>query len=111
MPMIVCACGRLNPKGQRCPCKTARDAAYEQARGSATERGYDGAWRKASKAFLAAHPVCVSCDKSATLVDHVTAHKGDRVLFWDRSNWQPMCASCHGRKTVREDGGWGKAPR
>ncbi|WP_186318376.1 HNH endonuclease, partial [Bacillus pumilus] len=23
------------------------------------------------------------------------------------SNWQPLCASCHNRKTAKEDGGFG----
>ncbi|WP_144469068.1 HNH endonuclease signature motif containing protein, partial [Bacillus pumilus] len=34
-------------------------------------------------------------------------HKGDKKLFWDSSNWQPLCASCHNRKTAKEDGGFG----
>ncbi|MGY6410502.1 MAG: HNH endonuclease [Alkalilacustris sp.] len=41
-------------------------------------------------------------------MDHATPHKGGRKLFWDRSNWAPMCASCHGRKTARHDGGFGR---
>jgi hypothetical protein len=32
----------------------------------------------------------------ATVVDHVRRHAGERdPLFWDVSNWQPLCASCH----------------
>ncbi|WP_369680053.1 HNH endonuclease [Brevibacillus laterosporus] len=28
-------------------------------------------------------------------------------MFWDRKNWQPLCESCHNRKTAREDrGAW-----
>ncbi|WP_338153338.1 hypothetical protein [Pseudophaeobacter leonis] len=26
------------------------------------------------------------------------AHRGDMRLFWDRSNWQPLCTSCHNRR-------------
>jgi len=26
---------------------------------------------------------------------------GDQ-MFWSSKNWQPMCASCHGRKTKQE---------
>ena len=28
-------------------------------------------------------------------------------LFWDSSNWQGLCAKCHGIKTASEDGGFG----
>jgi 5-methylcytosine-specific restriction protein A len=42
---------------------------------------------------------------AATVVDHVIPHKGDKALFWDESNWQPMCAPCHSSKTVKEDMG------
>ncbi|MCR8827199.1 HNH endonuclease [Photobacterium sp. TY 1-4] len=38
----------------------------------------------------------------ATDVDHITPHKGDRRLFFDQSNWQSLCKSCHSRKTARE---------
>jgi len=43
----------------------------------------------------------------ATVVDHITPHKGDNDLFWDRANWQSLCESCHNRKTAAEDmGAW-----
>lgn len=29
-------------------------------------------------------------------------------LFWDPSNWQPLCAGCHSTKTAKEDGGFGR---
>ncbi|WP_309304432.1 HNH endonuclease [Brevibacillus laterosporus] len=32
----------------------------------------------------------------------MVAHKGDKTLFWDRNNWQPICEQCHNRKTARE---------
>ncbi|MGM9590559.1 MAG: HNH endonuclease signature motif containing protein, partial [Faecousia sp.] len=35
----------------------------------------------------------------ATVVDHIIPHRGDRKLFWDESNWQPLCKDCHNRKT------------
>jgi len=39
----------------------------------------------------------------ATVVDHVIPHRGDEALFWDRSNWRPLCKRCHDQKTRRED--------
>ncbi|MFD1675419.1 HNH endonuclease signature motif containing protein [Alicyclobacillus fodiniaquatilis] len=41
------------------------------------------------------------------MVDHKVPHKGDKKLFWDSKNWQPMCKSHHDAKTAREDmGAW-----
>jgi 5-methylcytosine-specific restriction protein A len=92
--------------GTRCPdCERESKARAEARRPIATDRGYDGEWRKARGQFLADHPTCASCGAPATVVDHVTPHKGDRALFWERSNWQPLCRACHGRKTNQSDGG------
>jgi 5-methylcytosine-specific restriction endonuclease McrA len=36
-------------------------------------------------------------------VDHITPHRGDLKLFWQRSNWQALCTPCHsGRKQSQE---------
>ncbi|WP_420331895.1 hypothetical protein [Oceanicaulis alexandrii] len=29
------------------------------------------------------------------MVNHKIPHKGDKALFWDRDNWEPVCAPCH----------------
>lgn len=84
----------------------------DQQRGSAASRGYGTRWRKARKYFLMHNPFCVECERQgtntmATVVDHIVAHKGDYNLFWSQDNWQSLCASCHGRKTAKEDGRWG----
>jgi 5-methylcytosine-specific restriction endonuclease McrA len=39
----------------------------------------------------------------ATVVDHIKPHRGDKILFWDQSNWQPLCKKCHDHKTKTED--------
>lgn len=31
----------------------------------------------------------------ASVVDHIVAHKGDQVLFWDTDNWQALCKPHH----------------
>lgn len=82
-------------------------------RRTSAQRGYGHRWRKASKAHLAANPLCVPCKEkgvceSATIVDHIVPHKGDEELFWDESNWQSICKPCHDSKTAREDGGFGR---
>lgn len=88
--------------------------AVERRRPSACSLGYDRRWRKARKAYLAEHPLCAECarqgrDELASVVDHVQPHRGDSSLFWDQSNWQPLCRSCHSRKTAKHDGGFGNA--
>ncbi len=65
-------------------------------RGTAAERGYTWQWAVASAAFLRQHPLCIGClargrTEAATLTDHVIPHRGDMVLFWDRTKWQPSC--------------------
>ena len=76
-------------------------------------RLYGHKWRKARARFLADHPHCAECARKdrlerATVVDHIVPHKGDLVLFWRQTNWQPMCKPCHDAKTAREDGGFGR---
>lgn len=75
---------------------------------SATKRGYGSKWRTSSKAYLREHPLCEICKRNgkyvqATVVDHIKPHRGDNKLFWDKSNWQSLCKSCHDKKTGRFD--------
>nr|DAF38975.1 MAG TPA: HNH endonuclease [Caudoviricetes sp.]DAJ57254.1 MAG TPA: HNH endonuclease [Caudoviricetes sp.] len=72
-------------------------------RGTAAQRGYGHKWRKARELFLNKHPICARCPDAATVVDHIIPHKGNQTLFWDRSNWQPLCKRCHDKKTATED--------
>lgn len=93
----------MSPEG--CPECRQRQQRYQQG-----ETSYHSArWKRASAAFKVAHPFCVNHDKgipTCTLVtdvtDHRIPHEGDAALFWDRANWQPMCASCHSVKTAAE---------
>ena len=68
---------------------------------------YNTRWRKARVIFLKAHPLCAICNDIATDVDHIISHKGNEKLFWDVTNWQALCHSCHSTKTNKEDGGFG----
>ena len=60
-------------------------------------------WRNARKEFLKTHPYCYVCGAPAKIVDHIRPHRGDLNLFYDESNWQPMCWQCHSRKTLKEN--------
>ena len=58
-------------------------------------------------AQLLREPFCRECAKKgvrtrATVVDHVTPHRGDWALFIDPANHQSLCKSCHDRKTAKE---------
>lgn len=75
---------------------------------SSAARGYGYAWQKARKAYLAAHPLCAMCSTesnpvAATVVDHIKPHGGNRALFWDKENWQPLCKRCHDSVKQREE--------
>ncbi|WP_256705793.1 HNH endonuclease [Paenibacillus sp. FSL R7-0337] len=99
-------------RGRYCTEHTQEKHSYDRYRGTASQRGYDRQWRKARLGFLRKYPLCVECLKAdkveaATVVDHIKPHKGNKELFWNRSNWQAICKCCHDSKTVREDGGFG----
>jgi 5-methylcytosine-specific restriction protein A len=92
--------------------KQARDRDYAVHRDpAALKLMATRAWRKARLAFLMTYPLCVDCGRAANIVDHRDPHRGDPIVFWDRSRWQSMCASCHGRKTASFDGGFGMRRR
>lgn len=106
-PKLCVRCNVIVPVGELCACqratKRARNRRHDQNRPSAAKRGYNHRWRVASKAFLKRFPQCARCFGRATLVDHIIPHKGDNKLFWDRSNWQPLCKPCHDRHKQREE--------
>ena len=101
-PCRYTGCPNLCDKGVY--CSQHMQFSSDRMRGGAESRGYDARWRKARTAFLQRNPLCNECMKRgkitpATVVDHIIPHRGDRKLFWDESNWQPLCKCCHDRKT------------
>ena len=64
-------------------------------------RYQSGGWRRARLAYLKQHPTCVECGRLANVVDHIEPVRlgGE---FWDSSNWQAMCTSCHNAKSASE---------
>ena len=99
-------CPRLVPYG----CMYCEDHAQLHFRDtkSTKEKGYNHRWQLVRKAYLHSHPLCVLCQAvgrltPATVVDHIVPHRGDPILFWDESNWQALCKSCHDHKTMTED--------
>ncbi len=84
-------------------CCEAIERRHDAGRGSSSDRGYGGNWPRLRSRQLAQHPRCAMCAAKATQVDHVVpiARGGTH----DRSNLRSLCASCHSRKTNREDRG------
>ena len=74
--------------------------------GTASQRGYNAKWQRYRASYLAKHPLCESCmltgrTTAATVVDHITPHKGDLDLFNAAANHQALCKPCHDSKTAR----------
>lgn len=86
-------------------------------RPNAAARGYGSRWQAIRKRYLAAHPHCECEDclrlpfeqrPPATDVDHIDGSGP----FGDNTDAN-LCAMAHGhhsRKTVRQDGGFGRTP-
>ena len=58
-------------------------------------------------AQLLREPWCRACARRgvrtrATVVDHITPHRGDWQRFIDPANHQSLCKHCHDRKTALE---------
>lgn len=99
-------CPNLAPYGSKY-CDEHKHLQVLEAK-STKEKGYTSKWNKERLRFLKVHPLCVRCQADgkltkATVVDHITPHRGDQELFWNQSNWQALCKSCHDRKTKTED--------
>ena len=81
----------------------------EDRRPSSQERGYDHRWAGYIRRYLRIHKTCVICKRPSQRVDHIVpVRRGGS--FWDPSNHQAMCLSCHSRKTATQDGAFGNTP-
>lgn len=90
--------GFFRPRGTPTRATLTRQA--DERRGSARERGYSGAWDKARRAYLAAHPLCAYCElegriEPAVLVDHLYPHRRFEGVFWSSQWWVASCKACH----------------
>jgi 5-methylcytosine-specific restriction protein A len=86
-------------------------ASWRKDRRKTAERGYGHRWRVARADFLRQpeNALCRYCARSgrvteAKVVDHIVPHEGDEALFWDRTNWQPLCKTCHDTIKAQEEG-------
>jgi 5-methylcytosine-specific restriction protein A len=94
--------------------KGDRDYALEYSkRNNIYQYLYDSKqWQILRRQQLHSFPLCYDClqigiVKEACIVDHIKAHKGNRTLFYDKSNLRSLCTNCHNKKTAKYDGGFG----
>lgn len=72
-------------------------------------------WKRLRLAILSAEPLCRMCKEAdrltpATVVDHITPHKGDLTLAYDPDNLQPLCKLHHdSAKQSEERRGYSRA--
>ncbi|WP_417291719.1 HNH endonuclease signature motif containing protein [Cupriavidus pampae] len=136
MPATPTVRGRLPMLGGRVAMATGRaptmqPGSWRTNEQSSSQRGYDYRWQKARAAYLRLHPYCIYCMRDASIrstsvaevivecaerglpvpygnvVDHIEAHRGDKALFWDESNWQTLCRTHHSGQKQREEAGSG----
>ena len=65
-------------------------------------------YRLERQRYMNAHPLCEMCEAEervtvATELDHVIPAINDDYDFFDVSNWQALCESCHADKTKEEN--------
>jgi len=106
-PRVCGHCNGTHKSGERCPTVKAMDrqrkARHDTKRPSARKRGYDVNWDKARAEYLQVYNSCRRCGQQASVVDHIKPHKGDKKLFWDRTNWQALCSHCHNSAKQAEE--------
>ena len=106
-PLRVCAnhgCPELVERGYCDDCRPQQQA----HRTGPAKHGWSYRWAHYSRQYRARHPYCRPCEQAGRVtatqaVDHIAPVSGRRdPLFWDPTNHQPICASCHGAKSARE---------
>ncbi|MDH0745743.1 HNH endonuclease [Pseudomonas sp. GD03842] len=106
MPRLKTLGSRLSTQGER--LTVIGPDSWRATKATAHQRGYGYKWQKAREGWLRHHPLCAYCEREgrvteATVVDHIKAHRGDMALFWNRSNWMSLCATCHSSVKQREE--------
>ena len=111
MPILYkrCKCGTKILYTQRYCDECARKYSYarnkdydKNIRDETSTKFYNSAqWKKIRKQVLMQEPFCRICGYPAQMVDHIVpiSQGGSKT---DYSNLQPLCQSCHNKKTANE---------
>ena len=100
---------------ERCKGKRHRGTIDDTAARKADKLFYKSTrWRQLRERKLAYEPLCEECHQqgrieSASEVDHIVPRSAGGRDHTD--NLQALCETCHARKTVLHDGGFGRARR
>lgn len=87
--------------------EAARQREVNRRRDPAAARFYKTAfWQKLRLAVLREQPLCSTpgCNRPARHVDHLDGDRSNNA----RANLDGKCTPCHSRKTVLQDGGFGR---
>lgn len=115
-PCRAPGCAGVTTSGRYCPRHQQAEPLQEthpkqklerppEKRPSPSARGYDRTWQRIRRRILANRPLCVACQSFgratlATEVDHILPLRAGGTN--EDSNLQPLCKSCHSRKTAAE---------
>lgn len=93
-------------------CDEHRKVEQNESRARNRRNVYGPEWPAIRSKKLRKNPTCERCGAPATVVDHRTPLRyfANRRAAHTPSNLQSMCKPCHDRKTVNEDGGFGRPP-
>ena len=90
---------------------------YENKKPEYSKLYHTQRWIKQSNLFREKNPLCVAClqygiitdcqgkDKNGRpkgATDHIVPHKGNKRLFFDKTNWQTLCLMHHNQKSAKE---------
>lgn len=104
---------RLKPLPDQVPM--VEPGSWRTDKQTSTQRGYGYRWQQYRNGWLRRHSLCgdrlnerspqhSQCARDGravpgTDVDHIIPHRGDQSLFWDETNHQTLCSTCH--KTIK----------
>ena len=92
-------------------CETHRKQEHktysDHQRSKAEVKFYQSAaWKKIRAKQLFTSPNCMMCGKPANVVDHIVPRQDGGTD--EPGNLRSLCRSCHSKKTLHEDGGYGQ---
>ena len=84
-----------------CHTHSRKKRVVRESRQNVYERTHDYKWIAFSKRYLKEHTECMGCGEKATVVDHIIPYhiKPIPVEELTDENVQPLCKSCHAKKT------------
>jgi hypothetical protein len=96
----------LKPKSKQRPWSIMRSLAPPIASRSRDPFYHSARWKRESKAFREANPLCAECEKEGisfpgSITDHVIP-KDICEDPWDWKNWQDLCNRHHAKKGAQD---------